>query len=142
MLTPASPINAQKVDAMAGFSLKCGPYIPKTLTLSVFTIFKEFTNLGYTFKEMEHNQHNSLCCGVNSWMNCNEKSKALRYKRMLEAKEAGEIMITSCPKCEIHLNCLQNDFEDIASVEIIDFSEFLLKHIKIIDKKNTEGVKK
>jgi len=94
-------------------------------------IFKEFEKLGYKFNEMKHNKENSLCCGVNSWMNCNEKSKALRYTRMLEAKEAGTIMVTSCPKCNIHLSCLQNDFEDIASIEILDFSEFLVNHIKV-----------
>jgi heterodisulfide reductase subunit D len=65
-------------------------------------------------------------------MNCNEKSKALRYKRMLEAKSAGELLLTSCPKCNIHLTCIQSDFEDIASIKIIDVSEFLLEHIKII----------
>jgi heterodisulfide reductase subunit D len=96
-------------------------------------IFGEFKKLGYEFKEMDHNKKNSLCCGVSAWMNCNEKSKALRYKRMLEAKEAGSILVTSCPKCRIHLKCLQNDFEDIASIEILDFSEFVVDHIEPID---------
>ncbi|MFX1399573.1 MAG: heterodisulfide reductase-related iron-sulfur binding cluster, partial [Promethearchaeota archaeon] len=87
-----------------------------------------------------HHKENSLCCGVSSWMNCNEKSKALRYKRMLEAKEAGEIMVTSCPKCNIHLTCIQNDFENIASVKIMDFSEFLVNHIEILKSNdNSEG---
>jgi Fe-S oxidoreductase len=94
-------------------------------------IFKEFKDLGYSFNEMEHNQKNALCCGVSSWMNCNEKSKALRYKRMVEAKAAGDIMVTSCPKCRLHLTCLAADYEDVASVEILDFSEFLINHIKI-----------
>jgi len=96
-------------------------------------IFDEFKKLGYNFNEMEHNKENSLCCGVSSWMNCNEKSKALRYKRMLEAKAAGSLLITSCPKCNIHLKCLQNDFENIASIVIKDFSEFLVDHIQLIN---------
>lgn len=104
-------------------------------------IFNEFKNLGYEFTEMKHNKSDSLCCGVNSWMNCNEKSKALRYKRMLEAKDAGEIMLTACPKCKIHLSCLQDDYEDISSIEISDFSEFLVNHIKVIDSKKDSGVK-
>ncbi|MHA1350168.1 MAG: hypothetical protein ACTSPZ_04935, partial [Promethearchaeota archaeon] len=82
------------------------------------------------------------CCGVNSWMNCNEKSKALRYKRMLEAKSAGSIMLTSCPKCKIHLSCLQDDYEDISSIEISDFSEFLVNHIKVIDSNKNSEVEK
>jgi len=104
-------------------------------------IFKEFKRLGYDFNEMEHNKKNSLCCGVSCWMNCNEKSKALQYKRMLEAKSAGTIMVTSCPKCRIHFKCVQNDFEDIASIEIMDFSEFLVDHIELINSHKNEEVK-
>jgi len=94
-------------------------------------IFKAFADLGYDFKEMAHNQRNSLCCGVSCWMNCNEKSKALRYKRMLEAKEVASLMLTSCPKCNIHLTCVQNDFPDLADVEIMDFIEFIIKHVEV-----------
>ena len=58
---------------------------------------------------------------------------------MLEAKSAGSIMLTACPKCKIHLSCLQDDYEDISSIEISDFSEFLVNHIKVIDSnKNSE----
>ncbi len=84
---------------------------------------------------MAHNKTDALCCGVSSWMNCNDRSKALRYKRLLEAKDAGEIMVTSCPKCKMHLSCLQNDYEDISSIEIIDFSEFLVNFINIKEPK-------
>ena len=112
------------------------------ITENTREIFKEFKKLGYNFNEMEHNQSNSLCCGVNSWMNCNEKSKALRYKRMLEAKSAGSIMLTSCPKCKIHLSCLQDDYEDISSIEISDFSEFLVNHIKVINSDKNNEVEK
>jgi Fe-S oxidoreductase len=74
-------------------------------------------------------------------MNCNEKSKALRYKRMLEAKTAAPILVTSCPKCEIHFECLQNDFEDIAEIQILDFSEFISDKIELTNPK-TKGEKK
>ncbi|MFW9785988.1 MAG: (Fe-S)-binding protein [Candidatus Heimdallarchaeota archaeon] len=102
------------------------------LTKKIREIFNELMKLGFNFKEMKHNKENSLCCGVNSWMNCNEKSKALRYKRMLEAKSVATIMVTSCPKCELHFKCLQNDFEDIASIKILDFSEFIINNVEII----------
>jgi Fe-S oxidoreductase len=118
-------------------------FLPKENNITEITreIFKEFEKLGYKFNEMAHNKENSLCCGVSSWLNCNEKSKALRYKRMLEAKAAGQIMVTSCPKCNIHLSCLQNDFEDIASIEIQDFSEFLVNHVKVNKNKKKGGTK-
>jgi len=117
-------------------------FLPKDNNImeKVREIFEEFKKLGYDFNEMKHNKQNSYCCGVSSWMNCNEKTKVLRYKRMLEAKSAGNIMVTSCPKCKIHLSCVQNDFEDISSIEILDFSEFLFDHIEIIDTdENEEG---
>jgi len=110
-------------------------FLPKDSNIieNVREIFTHLKELGYEFKEMAHNKKDALCCGVSSWMNCNERSKALRYKRLLEAKDVGEIMITSCPKCKIHLSCLQNDYEDISSIEILDFSEFLVDLINLID---------
>jgi len=102
------------------------------LVEKVREIFAELKVLGYKFNEMTHNKENSLCCGVSSWMNCNEKSKALRYKRMLEATAAGTIMVTSCPKCRIHLSCIQNDYDNFSSVEILDFSEFIADLVKIV----------
>ena len=110
-------------------------FLPKESTIieNVREIFQHLKNLGYEFNEMAHNKKDALCCGVSSWMNCNDRSKALRYKRLLEAKDAGEIMVTSCPKCKMHLKCLQNDYEDISSIEIIDFSEFLVNLINVID---------
>ena len=119
-------------------------FLPKDSNIieNVREIFFHLKELGYEFKEMVHNRTNALCCGVSSWMNCNERSKALRYKRLLEAKDVGEIMVTSCPKCKMHLSCLQDDYEDISSIEILDFSEFLVDLINIVDSnKKSEGEK-
>ena len=41
-------------------------------------------------------------------------------------------MVTSCPKCRIHLQCLQEDYEDFDSVQILDFSEFIVDLINLI----------
>jgi heterodisulfide reductase subunit D len=110
-------------------------FLPKDSNIieNVREIFDHLKELGYEFNEMAHNKKDALCCGVSSWMGCNERSKALRYRKLLEAKDAGEILVTSCPKCKMHLSCLQNDYEDIASIEIVDFSEFLVDLIKIIE---------
>ncbi|MFX1315740.1 MAG: (Fe-S)-binding protein [Promethearchaeota archaeon] len=110
-------------------------FLPKDSQILNYSreIFQNLNKIGYEFKEMEHNQNETLCCGVCAWMNCGEESKALRYKRMLEAKAAGDIMITSCPKCKIHFSCLQNDYEELSSIEILDFSELLFKLIDIIE---------
>ncbi len=110
-------------------------FLPKDSSIidNVREIFTQLKKLGYEFNEMAHNKTDALCCGVSSWMNCNDRSKALRYKRLLEAKDAGEIMVTSCPKCKMHLSCLQEDYEDISSIQIVDFSEFLVNLISIVD---------
>lgn len=110
-------------------------FLPKDNNIieKVREIFRFLKKEGYDFREMEHNKENSLCCGVSSWTNCNERSKALRYKRLLEAKAVGTKMVTSCPKCRIHLDCIKKDYDNISSVEILDFSEFLVDLIKIID---------
>jgi len=95
-------------------------------------IFEHLKQYGYEFNEMEHNKEDSLCCGVSCWMNCNESSKALRYKRLLEAKSAGNMLVSSCPKCLIHLSCAQSDFNDVSTIEIIDFAEFLINSIDFL----------
>ena len=119
-------------------------FLPKTSNLvqQVRDIFTHLASLGYSFKEMKHNRENSLCCGVSSWMNCNERSKALRYTRILEAQNVATKLLTSCPKCNIHLNCIKKDYEDISSVEVSDLSEFLVDIISIRDTKKNEEIKK
>ncbi|MGM0468485.1 MAG: (Fe-S)-binding protein [Promethearchaeati archaeon] len=115
-------------------------FLPKNNEImeKVREIFYYLEKLGYKFAEMKHNKSDSLCCGVSSWMNCNERSKALRYKRLLEAKDAGEMMVTTCPKCILHFSCLQNDYDDISSIEILDFTDFIVNLVQI-DKKNKSG---
>jgi Fe-S oxidoreductase/coenzyme F420-reducing hydrogenase delta subunit len=56
--------------------------------------------------EMERNRENALCCGVSSWLNCGKLSKQIQLDRLKEAKATGaELLITACPKCQIHLKC-------------------------------------
>ncbi|MHA1706190.1 MAG: (Fe-S)-binding protein [Promethearchaeota archaeon] len=112
-------------------------FLPEEINLTgkVREIFKELERLGYKFQEMEHNKENSLCCGVSSWMNCNEKTKALRYKRLLEAKKTGNLMVSSCPKCIVHLSCLRDDYKEQFPIQILDFSEFIINNVKVIHPK-------
>jgi len=113
-------------------------FLPKSNNIleKLREIFSGLEGLGYNFKEMRHHKENALCCGVSSWMNCNPRSKALRYSRLLEAKEAGTTLVTSCPKCIMHLSCLQKDYDNLSSIEIKDFSEFLVNLIQVIDLNN------
>ncbi|MFC1932710.1 (Fe-S)-binding protein [Chloroflexota bacterium] len=61
---------------------------------------------GIELVEMERNRKESLCCGTSAFTNCDSYSKQIRAERSLEAKATGaEILITSCPKCQIHFKC-------------------------------------
>ncbi len=75
--------------------------------------------------EMERNRENALCCGVSSWLNCGKLSKQIQLDRLKEAKATGaDWLITSCPKCQIHLNCATNGELPIKQSEV---------NLKIID---------
>jgi heterodisulfide reductase subunit D len=65
---------------------------------------------GIKLTEMEHSGDESICCGTSAWTNCGSYSKKIREERLLEAKATGaELMITACPKCQIHFKCAMVD---------------------------------
>ncbi|MHA1526107.1 MAG: heterodisulfide reductase-related iron-sulfur binding cluster, partial [Promethearchaeota archaeon] len=140
-------VNSKETDIQVPFTYhdpcRLSRFLPKDNNIIEKTreILRHLKDLGYEFKEMTHNKENALCCGVSSWMNCNDRSKGLRYKRLSEAKEAGEIMVTSCPKCIMHLSCLQKDYDGLASIQIMEFSEFLVDLIKVVNTNKTGEVK-
>lgn len=105
-------------------------------------IFDQLRIFEYDFEEMERHRKDSLCCGISCWMNCNEGSKAIRYTRFLEAKSVANMLITSCPKCNIHFTCLQNDFKDVSSIKVLDFSEFVVNLINNMNSDCKEKKKK
>ncbi len=67
---------------------------------------------GVKLVELAHSMDSALCCGVSGMMNCNDSSKALRTLRLAEAEaEDVDILITTCPKCLSHFNCLKHEYE-------------------------------
>jgi heterodisulfide reductase subunit D len=65
---------------------------------------------GIKLVEMEHSGDESICCGTSVWTNCSSYSKEIRVERLCEAKATGaELMITACPKCQIHFKCAMVD---------------------------------
>lgn len=63
-----------------------------------------------SFREMKDSGPSALCCGNCAWTGCDAYSKALQVKRIREAHETGsDLMVTSCPKCQIHLRCAMED---------------------------------
>ncbi|HUV24234.1 MAG TPA: (Fe-S)-binding protein [Methanomassiliicoccales archaeon] len=92
--------------------------------------------MGVELVEMASSQEKALCCGVNAFTNCNEASRQLQMMRLLEAKQTGaDTMLTFCPKCVIHYNCLLSmekkpiELEKI-DIKVKDFSNFVAEHLK------------
>lgn len=75
------------------------------------------------FVEMNHSRHRSVCCGVGNWLTCGAYTKMIQEKRLTEAQATGaHLVITSCPKCEIHLKCALSDkkLSEKVNVEVQD----------------------
>jgi heterodisulfide reductase subunit D len=65
---------------------------------------------GIELVEMEHSGGESICCGTSVWTNCSSYSKEIRIERLSEAKATGaEVLVTTCPKCQIHFKCAMVD---------------------------------
>ena len=86
---------------------------------------------GVKLVEMEHHGEDAMCCGVSSMMSCNENARSLRVARMEEIRETGaDMMITSCPKCVSHFECLKFEGDEKYDIEILDVVSFLAKQVE------------
>ena len=71
-----------------------------------------------TVTEMPRHGVSASCCGSSSWVNCSAGTMALQQNRLAEAKSTGaEVLLTACPKCEIHLACSQFGKPDAMRIE-------------------------
>lgn len=77
--------------------------------------------------EMEDTMEDAECCGVSAYISCNQDSKKLQEKKILQAIDTGaEYLITACPKCITHLNCYLNENRELNSqIKVIDIVSFL-----------------
>ncbi len=86
---------------------------------------------GVELVEMEHHGEDAMCCGVSSMMSCNENSRALRVSRFDEMRATGaDLVLTSCPKCVTHFECLKFEGDPRDDIEILDVVSFLAKQIE------------
>ena len=72
-----------------------------------------------------------MCCGVSRMMSCNENASSLRVTRMEEVRATGaDTMLTSCPKCVSHFECLKFEGDEAyADIEILDVVSFLARQV-------------
>jgi Fe-S oxidoreductase len=78
---------------------------------------------GLELVEMPRSRMSALCCGTQAWLNCGTINKQIQSERLREAKATGaDLLLTSCPKCQIHLKCAIHDqrLEEELGVEIED----------------------
>jgi heterodisulfide reductase subunit D len=84
--------------------------------------------LGLELVEMERTSHTSLCCGTSCWTSCGQVSKNIQVERLREARATGaKLLVTACPKCQIHFQCAQDDpvLREEISIEIRDLATLI-----------------
>ena len=73
------------------------------------------------FVEMEDNRERAMCCGSTAWVNCSACSKVIQREKLRQARETGaRVMLTTCPKCQIHLSCAARDLDEEQMVQVED----------------------
>ncbi|MBW1894065.1 MAG: (Fe-S)-binding protein, partial [Deltaproteobacteria bacterium] len=85
-----------------------------------------------SFKEMQDSKNSALCCGNCAWTGCDSYSKALQVKRIRQAHATGSnLLVTSCPKCQIHLRCAMEDpfLGEELSMEMKDLTSIIAETI-------------
>jgi heterodisulfide reductase subunit D len=65
---------------------------------------------GTELAEMPKSGPSATCCAGGTWSYCDRYAKKIQVGRLREAKATGaEVMVTACPKCQIHFRCAMKD---------------------------------
>lgn len=76
---------------------------------------------GLELVEMEDNRERAMCCGSTAWVNCSGCAKLIQREKLRQARETGaRVMLTTCPKCQIHLSCASRDLKPEQAIEVAD----------------------
>lgn len=89
---------------------------------------------GLTLKELDESREDALCCGVSAWVSCDQEAKFLLMEKLEMAMDTNsKTLITACPKCYAHLNCVKNEKPPVRDfrIDVEDLTVFLAK---LIDK--------
>jgi Fe-S oxidoreductase len=81
---------------------------------------------GLELSEMRSNRKSASCCAGGTWGNCDRFAKRIQIDRLREARATGaEVLVTACPKCQIHFRCAMKDpnFSSEISIEMLDVAE-------------------
>jgi Fe-S oxidoreductase len=62
-------------------------------------------------------------------MNCSSCSKQIQMERLQEAAGTGsDILLTACPKCQIHFRCAKAAFD--LNIEVVDLYDMVAERLK------------
>jgi heterodisulfide reductase subunit D len=65
---------------------------------------------GVELVEMRRSGRGAICCAGGTWSNCDRFAKQIQVERLREARATGaDVMVTACPKCQIHFRCAMKD---------------------------------
>jgi heterodisulfide reductase subunit D len=84
---------------------------------------------GVELEEMRRKGPGAMCCAGGTWSNCDRFAKKMQVDRLREARSTGaEVMVTACPKCQIHFACAMNDpnVGDEITIEMRDIAEIVV----------------
>ena len=81
---------------------------------------------GLELAEMPRHGRRGACCAGGTWSNCDRFAKQIQVQRLREARTTGaEVLVTACPKCQIHFRCAMKDpnLESEIEIEMRDVAE-------------------
>jgi Fe-S oxidoreductase len=84
---------------------------------------------GVELEEMRRNRRSALCCAGGTWSDCDRFAKSIQVDRLREARGTGaEVLVTACPKCQIHFRCAMRDpkLEEEIRIEMQDVAELVV----------------
>ena len=74
---------------------------------------------GVELVEMPRSKAAAQCCAGGTWSNCDRFAKKIQVERLREARATGaELLVTACPKCQVHFRCAMKDPNLAGDIEI------------------------
>jgi Fe-S oxidoreductase len=87
---------------------------------------------GVDLAEMRRCGPAAMCCAGGTWSNCDRFAKQIQVERLREARSTGaEVLVTACPKCQIHFRCAMKDpnLEGEINIEMRDVAELVAESL-------------
>jgi Fe-S oxidoreductase len=88
---------------------------------------------GVELTDMGRSGAKAACCAGGTWSNCDRFAKQIQVERLREARATGaEVLVTACPKCQIHFQCAMKDpnLGDEISIEMKDIAEIVVEALE------------